>query len=207
MSRLAQLNAFLIVVIAGSILLVLSGGRDLSKTNVEYMPDMAYSISYQAFQVNPVLGSGQTLQAPPEGTVARGKMPLGFGPGPKDALRAGTELQSPVDLQDPELRRRGAKEFAKFCQPCHGPTGAGDGLVAQRGFPPPPSLTAAHAAMLPEGQIFHIISFGQGNMPAHAGQIAPGDRWCLVAHVRELQEKSIAARTEPGDAPGNEVGP
>jgi mono/diheme cytochrome c family protein len=201
MSRNLQWNVVLGAVVVISVFLIQSGGRDLSQTNVEYMPDMAYAISYQSFNVNPVFSDGRTLQSPPDGVVARGRIPLGFGTGESEARRAAQELHSPFDLAEPGLRQDGARRFATFCQPCHGATGAGDGLIPQRGYPPPPSLTAAHAREIADGQMFHIISRGQGNMPGHASQIARDDRWGIVAHLRELQEKiSIPA---PADEPSD----
>jgi hypothetical protein len=42
---------------------------------------------------------------------------------------------------------------------------------------------------MPPGQIFHVITFGSGRMPAHASQIAPRERWLIAAHVRTLQQR------------------
>jgi mono/diheme cytochrome c family protein len=59
-----------------------------------------------------------------------------------------------------------------------------------KGFPPPPSLFAEKATNLADGQIFHIISFGQGNMPAHGTQVPTMQRWQIVTHVRQLQARA-----------------
>jgi mono/diheme cytochrome c family protein len=70
--------------------------------------------------------------------------------------------------------------------------------VTQRGFPPPPSLLAEHALQMKEGQMFHVLTFGQNNMPSYASQISREDRWNAIAYVRMLQAQ--AAPQPPGGA-------
>ncbi len=88
---------------------------------------------------------------------------------------------------------RGAAVFANYCALCHGGTGLGDGPVTKSGFPAPPSLLGDSARRMPDGRIFHIITFGQGNMPGHAAQIPREDRWKAALHVRELQKAAAKA--------------
>lgn len=155
------------------------------KTGVLYLPDMFTSVPYDSHDPNPVLPNGQTLQPMPEGTVARGEAPFHYAAGPQEAARAGRELTNPLRATPANLAR-GAAVFGTFCFPCHGPQGAGDGPVVPP-FPNPPALTADHAKRLPDGQIFHIISRGQGIMPSHATQVRPEDRWKVILHIRRLQ--------------------
>jgi mono/diheme cytochrome c family protein len=126
--------------------------------------------------------------------VPRGFQPLHYAAGPAEAARAGRELTNP--LPDSELvHQRGDIGFQRWCSPCHGQQGLGDGLVARR-FPQPPSLVAEHARTMPDGQLFHVVSFGQGLMPPYAQQIETSDRWKIVRAVRRLQ----AAAAPPGPA-------
>ncbi len=189
---LRPIDIVLLVALAACVVITWTAGRDFSRPNVEFIPDMAHSVAYDAFAPNPNFPDGKTLQPPPTGTIPRDLPPLHFAATPEDAERAGRELHSPVALDDPRVLQRGAFVFASFCQHCHGPSGAGDGPVAKRGFPPPPSLIAEHARRLADGQLFHIVTYGQGNMPAHAGQLSRRDRWCVVAHVRALQREAPA---------------
>jgi mono/diheme cytochrome c family protein len=164
---------------------------DPGRPNFEYMPDMVGSLAYDSFDPNPNTPDGRTLMKPPAGTIPRGYQPLHFGPGPQEAARAARELTNP--LPDNEtVRARGEVAFQRWCAPCHGHEGLGDGLVARK-FPRPPTLGAEHARGLPDGQIFHIITFGQGLMPSYAQQITPSDRWKLVRFVRRLQSGAPAA--------------
>ena len=150
-----------------------------------FFPDMVQSVPYDSFAENPVFRDGKTQQNPPPGTVARGPLAFAYAAGPEEALRAGRELKNPL-AATPENLKRGDLVFHTICFTCHGPLGEGDGPIIPR-FPQPPSLTAAHARTLPDGQIFHIITRGQNLMPAHAAQVLPEDRWRLVLYLRSLQ--------------------
>lgn len=209
MSTVSRVNLLLAVALLGCILLIYQGRRDLSQPNVEYMPDMAYSVAYESFSPNPIFADGMTLQRPPEGTVARGQLPLRYGASKEEAERAGRELQSPIDITDADMQRLGAGQYRSFCQPCHGAGGKGDGPVSLRGFPPPPSLLVAQARDIADGRMFHIITYGQGNMPGHASQISRADRWSIIAYVRSLQASDSVDSSEeqPGTENREEAGP
>lgn len=161
---------------------------DPSQRNVEFLPDMARPVSVQSFSANPNLPHGMTEQPPVAGTVLYHTTPLHYGATKEEAIRAGVELTNPF-TKNAAAANRGAVVYANFCLPCHGPSGRGDGTVAQRGFPTPPSLLAPNARGLADGRIFHILTYGQGNMPSYASQIAPDDRWRAVTYVRVLQQK------------------
>ena len=96
---------------------------------------------------------------------------------------------------------RGARVYATFCVPCHGVSGKGDGLVALRGFPPPASLMAEKAVNMEDGQMFHVLSFGQGNMASYAAQIPREDRWKVILYVRSLQEQSTQETVTVEESP------
>lgn len=197
------LNWSLGAVLAGLIALDWFGARDFRRPNYEILPNMAHAPRYNAFEPNPNFADGLTLQPPPAGTIPRGMAPFPFEATPQDAIRAALTLKNPIDpAADPAALTRGATLFTRFCQPCHGPGGAGDGPIAKRGFPPPPSLTAEHARLMQDGQAFHVITLGQGNMPGYAAQIDPDDRWRIVLAMRRIQGQGQApAPTAPASTP------
>lgn len=127
----------------------------------------------------------QVMRKPPLGTVAVERTVFAYGPGPEEAKRAGAELVNPY-AATPENLARGKQVFDTICFVCHGARGEGDGPIIGR-FPNPPSLLAPRAKGLPDGQIFHIITRGQGIMPSHAAQVLAEDRWKAILHVRALQ--------------------
>ncbi len=186
----------ILVLLMGTIFIV---RRDYLTRNKEFLPGMVSSVAYQPQSSNPNFPDGKTLQPPVKGTVVRGFQPLPYKATPEDALRAGEELHSLLEMQDSTVDLgRGAFVFGNICKPCHGPGGAGDGVIPQRGYPPPPSLLAVNAMNMKDGQIFHIITYGQRNMPGLSGQVVRRDRWRLVKYIRSLQQKSkhvsVAAR-------------
>lgn len=192
MSR-AQLNLLLAVILVALLAANWFGARDYRKPNYLLLPNMVHNPRYNAYSPNENFDDGKTLQPPPPGTIPRGTQPLSYKATPDDALRAGLELKSPLTPEEtPAALERGAILFNRFCLPCHGPSGAGDGPVAKRGFPPPAALAADHAKQMKDGQIFHIITYGQGSMPPHAAQIDPEDRWKIILRVRQLQQVSPA---------------
>ncbi len=191
--RVRALNLVLAAAFAASFVVMWASRRDVHQPNVEYFPDMAHSPRYNAFAPNPVFADGRTLQAPPEGAIARGLMPEHFQATPADAERAGRELTSPFAAGDNDALARGRHVYETFCVPCHGAAGGGDGPVARRGVPPPPSLIAEHAIGLPDGHLFHIITYGQNNMASYAAQVDREDRWRVILFVRSLQAQATAS--------------
>jgi len=93
---------------------------------------------------------------------------------------------------------RGGNVYRVYCICCHGAGGAGDGPVAKRGYPPPPSLLTGASRKLKDGQLFHILTFGKGNMPDFAGQLSQDARWDVINYIRGMQERS------PVDTPAAE---
>jgi len=155
------------------------------RRGLEYAPDMVYSLAYDSFAPNPVTRDGLTLQRPVRGTIARGFLPLHYTASVEDAERAGRELTNPV----PRTARSAADGkalFETYCVVCHGAQGNGDGPIAAK-IPTPPAYTSSRVRGMPEGRIFHVITFGSGKMPSYASQLVPRDRWLIVAHVQTLQ--------------------
>ncbi len=185
--RTTIINALLLVIVAGLLSLNWVLRADSTQRNFEVLPDMAHSIPYDTFSANPNFRDGQTLQRPVAGTVIRGFMPLHYAATPADAGRAGRELTNPFAASDANALDRGTTVYATYCAICHGVAGKGDGTAAQRGFPAPPSLHAPKTMQLPDGQIFHIVTYGQNNMPSYASQIDRDDRWKAILYVRSLQ--------------------
>lgn len=213
---LSRLNTVLAVALALTIGLIALTRGDLTRPNIEVLPDMKYSSAYSAYDVNPHFANGRTLQTPVVGTIARGQMPLHYAPTKEDAIRAGEECANPYattntsvlpDAGDNSLDPhqasvgRGADLFRIYCVACHGAAGTGDGPVAKRGFPPPPSLVTGNSRQFKDGQLFHILSFGQANMPSLSAQLSRRDRWDLVNYVRTLQKPTQVAPPAPSPVP------
>lgn len=117
---------------------------------------------------------GQAARLPVEGTIARGDT-LQPAPG-----------KLPMELTD-ELMERGRKQYETFCTPCHGATGAGDGMVVQRGFPAPPSYHSDRLRNMPLAHFYDVIGEGYGVMYSYGARVPPDDRWAIAVYIRALQ--------------------
>ncbi|MBD3869383.1 MAG: cytochrome c [Acidobacteria bacterium] len=189
MSRLGWLNLLLALLLLGLVAAHGAIPSDPTRRNLQYFPNMVNSLAHEAQAAPPVLDPDRNIDLrPPEGAVARGHLPLGYEATPEEATRAGLELSLPDMEDDADSDERGAFVYTTFCATCHGPGGEGDGPVTRKGVPPPPSLLLEHSRDLPDGQMFHIITFGQGNMAAYGPQVGRADRWEAVRHIRRLQE-------------------
>lgn len=105
---------------------------------------------------------------------------------------------------------RGGELYRVYCASCHGSSGMGDGPIAKRGFPPPPPLPMGKSVQMKDGQLFHILTYGQGSMPSMANQLSRNRRWDLVNFVRTLQPQyssSLAPAAHGISDPTRETGP
>ncbi len=168
-----------------SAVLVIGCGAEGDRTGYIVLPDMVESVAVDTFERDAFSPTGSALRQAPEGAVPFGVAFDGYGPGPEEAARSGRELTNPLTGTVAELTR-GRHLYETFCQVCHGPAGDGDGPVIGA-FPNPPSLLADHARSMPDGQLRHVISRGQGIMVSYASQVRPEDRWLLVLYLRKLQ--------------------
>jgi mono/diheme cytochrome c family protein len=88
---------------------------------------------------------------------------------------------------DEKAMTRGRERYDIYCSPCHGRTGAGEGMIVQRGYRRPPSLHQDRLREAPVGHFFDVISNGFGAMPDYAAQVRAEDRWAIIAYIRALQ--------------------
>ncbi|MBI5366201.1 MAG: c-type cytochrome [Planctomycetes bacterium] len=176
---------------------VVAARRDFAEPNLRIFPEMADSPAYRSLTANPVFPDGQTLQAPPPGTIPRGFAPFRYAATDADRVRAGVELVNPVAPTLAALEE-GKRVFENYCLHCHGRDGRGDGAVA-RVVPTlsmPINGKATHD--LPDGHLFHLVTYGRNNMPPHATQVRQLGRWKVIRYLRELQASEAARLTRSG---------
>ena len=99
---------------------------------------------------------------------------------------------------------RGRERFDIYCSVCHGYSGqggngnTGHGLVGRRWpvvipsfhFDPKGDATRNRVPTLADGEVFEVISYGKGTMPAYGARISVEDRWAIVHYIRALQALS-----------------
>jgi mono/diheme cytochrome c family protein len=174
-----------------SIFLLFACDRTHNDPGYDYFPDMAYSKAYEVYSENPVFADGKTLREPVEGTVPRGMIPYPYQKNDTDRLLAGRELVNPLAASNENIKR-GEVAYKRFCINCHGTMADGNGNLFTTGLYnyKPASLVNDKVKKIPDGEIYHVITVGQGVMMAYGGIVRPEDRWKIVMYVRELQRNT-----------------
>ena len=176
--------------------------------------DMHNQPKYRGLRASAFFADGSSARPLVEGTVARGTLQEdeGFFTGKIDKV---TVKELPFAIDDAVLNR-GQERYNIYCSPCHDRAGTGNGIVVQRGYRQPPSYHIDRLRQADVGYFFDVITNGFGVMPDYRAQIAPRDRWAIVAYIRALQLSQHAAAADvpggdptkvPQPAPGGERGP
>ncbi len=183
----------------------------------------AYEVDYfQEMHYSPAVRK----QEGPSMSIRPGTVAYNSGGAPEDQLNADQRLEH-YDLmsddalgaieQIPIVVTTGIEEygntiFQRNCAMCHGAAGDGEGLLQvtiafeAAGVETPANLAGDETQERTVGDLYRIISRGEGefpapawsdtpsawdgttNMPAFAQLLSPADRWMLVAHIRTLDE-------------------
>lgn len=178
--------------------------------------DMQDQPRYKTYKKSDFFADGRASRDLPEGTVARGllKDNKAFYTGKIDNPNPNVQVQTTTDASGntlvssfpnaidefpvpvtKELMDRGQERFNIYCIVCHGPVGAGDGMIVRRGFSKPPTYHDDRLRNAPVGHFFDVISNGWGKMNGYAAQIPAADRWAIVAYIRALQVSQDPAET------------
>ncbi len=174
------------VLFSAAMLVACSNEQD---PGLEFAPDMYHSVPldpYSQIKDNKYNPGGLNLRQPAPGTVARGKQGYNMYLTEDNAEAAGTQLINPLERTQKHLEE-GKVLYVRFCSPCHGAEGDGQGLVGQK-FKGVPSYSAGRVAELPAGHIYHVIANGRGRMMPHGSQVDPNERWKIVLYVQQLQK-------------------
>jgi len=174
----------LIVVIA----VVMSGCRRDMHDQPKYIPLRASTFFADNRSARPLV----------EGTVARGHLH-------EDTLLETGKLCNDDETVfpfaiDASVLERGRERYDIYCSPCHGRTGAGDGMVVRRGFRRPPSYHDDRLRSAPVGHFVDVMTNGFGAMLDYRQQVEPRDRWAIAAYIRALQLSEHATIADVPDA-------
>lgn len=155
---------------------------------------------------SPMFPDGKATRPPPPGTVAYSMGDLAKTSGGRRgrdelAAREAAESASAPPTVTHALLERGRSRYDIACAPCHGAQGDGDGMIARRGFPTPPSLLDERARAFTDRHVVDVVTQGLGVMPSLADRLTPQDRWAVAAYVRALQAARPVAATASGVEP------
>ena len=191
----AAMNAFALVAA------LLLAGCEKAAQNMYDQP------RYKPMAESTLFDDGASARTPPPGTVAFSAGAFAatssgrLGVDDLTAANAALVAKAQPYAVDIALLERGRERYDIYCAPCHSPAGDGDGLVARRGFPSPPTYHSDRLRSAPDRHFFDVISQGYGVMHALADRVAPRDRWAIVAYVRALQ---LSQHATPKDLPADQ---
>ena len=146
---------------------------------------------YKPMHESSLFADGTSARSPVPGTIAAASGTAAGTAIEIDRAKAAAAktMPYPVTLQ---LLHRGQERFDIYCAPCHSAVGDGDGMVARRGFPHPPTYHSDRLRKQPDRYFYDVITNGYGVMRPYADRVAPEDRWAIVAYIRALQLSQYA---------------
>ena len=182
------------------------GGAEGNNPGQAYMPDMWYSRAYETYNYNmdpkdhDLKSRGANYTGMPvRGTVARGDaFSFPIAEGDSGYVQAATY---PSPLANMTLTAPQMKEAERLylinCAICHGSSLDGNGPLWKGGDGPypaaPRNLKDDYTKKLSDGQIYHVITYGKGQMGSYASQLHPEQRWWITAYIRNKQGGGAAA--------------
>jgi mono/diheme cytochrome c family protein len=161
---------------------------------------MYYSRAYETYGYNT---SDQYLEhlkqrgihydaLPVAGTMARGDVPAYPLPGNDSGYAMAVNFKNPDTAKLTDAQHKEAERlFLINCAICHGAALDGNGPLWKGGdgpFPAAPrNLKDDYSKKLADGQMYHVIMYGKGQMGSYASQVHPEQRWWIIKYIREQQ--------------------
>jgi len=195
--RIGSVVALIVMIVTG---FALTGKKDANSPGFEFFPDMYRSPSVEVYGESVL--DGDTIWStradkflPVKRTIARGYLPYPYPNNDEGYNQAGLYLKNPLPFSEQTVKE-GEELYGKYCLHCHGATGGGDGKVGLKLPGAPPAYNGGALKNLPEGKIFHSITYGKGLMGNHATMLTQEERWKLTYFVQKLQ----GPKTAPADS-------
>jgi predicted small lipoprotein YifL len=201
------LQNFSLLAIA-AIVVVASGCGSKQKPGPVYMPDMAYSRTYEAYDLldstkftgdinnkggNFIYFNAQSVA----GTIKRGdEFPYTL---PNDSVgyKQSATVSNPVLSMTSVETLEAQRLYNINCGVCHGDKGKANGPMAGKvgGIV---DLTLPMYVSMADGTMFHSVTYGKNNMGSYASQLSRKQRWQVIKYVRTLQSGSKPATDSTG---------
>lgn len=202
-------TAILSVAIASVILF--SCGRDKTKPNSVYMPDMMYSRAIETYSNTDTLkAQGIFYNATPvKGTIKRGELfPFSIEMdkvGDSTNYIASRQVGNPLPALDAVQTKEAERLYLVNCGICHGTKLDGNGPLYNDGKGPYSAAPRALATdpivvNMPDGQMFYSISYGKNLMGGYASQLNTTQRWMVIHYIRSKQKPAAPVAAAPAAA-------
>lgn len=183
-----KMKALIYITVAISSLGLISCGPRGNEPNVEIIQDMMQSPADRAQEYDEFFKDDHSSsRVPPEHTA-----PVGFKPyrAQFDQALAKADKNPFAGNTSDAVLITGQKYFETSCMVCHGQKGDGHGSVSEKMPNKPPSVISDKIKGWADGQIYQVITMGQGTMGPYASHIPQKYRWQVVNYIRHLQTTS-----------------
>lgn len=159
------------------------------------MPDMAYSRAYEAYAPNDLKQEGiNYVPYPVEGTIRRGDLFPYTLPNDSNGYKMSAQVKDPLPPLDTIQMAEAQRLFNINCAICHGPNIDAQGPLATGGkVPAVANLTLPQYVEMPEGTMFHSVTYGKNNMGSYAAQLTRKQRWMVIQYVKSRQNNKDKA--------------
>lgn len=203
MKKIKIVFAFIIAIIITTVIESCDSKRGPGKT---YMPDMAYSRAYEAYAPNNLKEEGiNYVPYPVEGTIRRGDIFPYTLLNDSNGYKMSAQVQDPLPPLDTIQMAEAQRLFNINCAICHGANIDAQGPLATGGkIPAVANLTLPQYVDMPEGTMFHSVTYGKGNMGSYASQLTRKQRWMVIQYLKSKQtkkEKAGSDSTNTANAP------
>ncbi len=159
----------------------------------DYFPDMHYSPAVDSQEYD-FIGKRQGAMLPPENTIPYGSSVYTMKEYLQNYDQIASELKSPFNHISNIVLRRGKKQYAIYCAPCHGISGKGDGPIKKKWVGVRPLVQVPNREVppvtWPAKRIYHVIQVGIRSMQSYSTHILEKDKWAIAHYVKYLQKKS-----------------
>jgi len=177
-------------------------GNGSRRPPIELFPDMVRQPKPRPQSPSEFFQDEISSRVHPEGTIARskpreinGKAVYAFEDSPVNTGRiTGTTNwveNNPLPISH-QLIERGQQRFNIYCSPCHGTAGDGRGITSKYGMVAMANFHDKRLVDMTDGEIFNTITYGKNLMGSYGANVAPEDRWAIIAYVRVLQRSQLA---------------
>lgn len=194
MKKITNISFALVI---GAVSLLASSCNNKRSPGSIYMPDMAYSRTFETYaeldslkftsDINNKGGSKIFFnEMPPAGTIKRGELFPYTLPNDSNGYRMSAAVPNPIDFMTGAQMSEAGRLYNINCGICHGEKGQANGPLAAKvgGIA---NLTLDIYKAMADGTMFHSLTYGKNNMGSYASQLSREQRWMIVKYVRTLQ--------------------
>jgi mono/diheme cytochrome c family protein len=205
------------LIIAGCLIAVIAVSCDKPNRSPgrAYMPDMAYSKAYETYaptqeRLDEAKTGAHFTGLPVPGTIARGELKAYQLKNDSTGYAQSAQVQNPLVAGNFDMKEA-ERLYLVNCAICHGAKLDGNGPLYNGGNGPfaakPTTLAGDATTERTEGTIYHVATYGKGQMGSYASQLSSTQRWMVAAYIKSKQGGAAkdtiasAAGTMPAGSP------